>query len=231
MGKGKLSDKLTDDARDRLDAVLDQFPGAMNVETMDGFFAAPICAPEMFAIGEASLQVWGEEAEFANRDDASEIATFLMRHWNAITSALSDEEFYWPVLWEDDSGTAQGNDWAQGFSRGMKFSGTGWAELLDDEQHGGWLVAIMVLAHEHHPDPAMRPGPISEERRQQMTVGMVAGLKKIHDYFAPHRRAMAQEMASSFRRKSPKVGRNDPCPCGSGRKYKQCCAGKAPTIH
>ena len=23
-----------------------------------------------------------------------------------------------------------------------------------------------------------------------------------------------------------KVGRNDPCPCGSGRKFKQCCAGK-----
>ena len=23
--------------------------------------------------------------------------------------------------------------------------------------------------------------------------------------------------------KPPKVGRNDPCPCGSGRKYKQCC--------
>lgn len=23
------------------------------------------------------------------------------------------------------------------------------------------------------------------------------------------------------------VGRNDPCPCGSGRKYKQCCALKA----
>ncbi len=24
-----------------------------------------------------------------------------------------------------------------------------------------------------------------------------------------------------------KVGRNDPCPCGSGRKYKNCCEGKA----
>ena len=23
-----------------------------------------------------------------------------------------------------------------------------------------------------------------------------------------------------------KIGRNDPCPCGSGRKYKQCCAAK-----
>jgi SEC-C motif-containing protein len=26
---------------------------------------------------------------------------------------------------------------------------------------------------------------------------------------------------------TPKVGRNDPCPCGSGKKYKQCCLGKA----
>lgn len=25
------------------------------------------------------------------------------------------------------------------------------------------------------------------------------------------------------RRTSPKVGRNDPCPCGSGKKYKKCC--------
>jgi preprotein translocase subunit SecA len=25
-----------------------------------------------------------------------------------------------------------------------------------------------------------------------------------------------------FRRFGTKVGRNDPCPCGSGRKYKQC---------
>ncbi len=26
-------------------------------------------------------------------------------------------------------------------------------------------------------------------------------------------------------RAGPKVGRNDPCPCGSGRKYKKCCGG------
>ena len=27
-------------------------------------------------------------------------------------------------------------------------------------------------------------------------------------------------------RKDHKVGRNDPCPCGSGKKYKKCCMGK-----
>ncbi len=26
-----------------------------------------------------------------------------------------------------------------------------------------------------------------------------------------------------YRREEPKVGRNDPCPCGSGKKYKKCC--------
>jgi len=26
----------------------------------------------------------------------------------------------------------------------------------------------------------------------------------------------------TIRREQPKVGRNDPCPCGSGKKYKQC---------
>jgi SEC-C motif-containing protein len=26
-----------------------------------------------------------------------------------------------------------------------------------------------------------------------------------------------------YRREAPKVGRNDPCPCGSGKKYKKCC--------
>jgi preprotein translocase subunit SecA len=30
----------------------------------------------------------------------------------------------------------------------------------------------------------------------------------------------------TFRREGPKIGRNDPCPCGSGKKYKKCC-GKA----
>ena len=38
-------------------------------------------------------------------------------------------------------------------------------------------------------------------------------------------------LASGFTttRVAPKVGRNDPCPCGSGKKYKKCCEGKAVT--
>jgi len=30
-------------------------------------------------------------------------------------------------------------------------------------------------------------------------------------------------VVTTYRREGPKVGRNDPCPCGSGKKYKKCC--------
>lgn len=37
-----------------------------------------------------------------------------------------------------------------------------------------------------------------------------------------------QHKQETVRREAPKVGRNDPCPCGSGKKYKHCCGRTAP---
>ncbi|MFH0763689.1 MAG: preprotein translocase subunit SecA [Candidatus Omnitrophota bacterium] len=34
---------------------------------------------------------------------------------------------------------------------------------------------------------------------------------------------LPEERVPTYKRETPKVGRNDPCPCGSGRKYKKCC--------
>lgn len=36
-----------------------------------------------------------------------------------------------------------------------------------------------------------------------------------------------QGQSVTVRRTSPKIGRNDPCPCGSGKKYKNCCGRNA----
>lgn len=35
-----------------------------------------------------------------------------------------------------------------------------------------------------------------------------------------------QTAMAPFVRDQPKVGRNDPCPCGSGGKFKKCCGAK-----
>ena len=44
--------------------------------------------------------------------------------------------------------------------------------------------------------------------------GHVHGPDCGHDHHAP---------VKPFVRPAPKVGRNDPCPCGSGMKHKKCC--------
>jgi uncharacterized protein len=49
----------------------------------------------------------------------------------------------------------------------------------------------------------------------------------LYDYWAEARLRSAEAAAAAtrpVRRTSPKVGRNEPCPCGSGRKFKKCCA-------
>jgi preprotein translocase subunit SecA len=35
--------------------------------------------------------------------------------------------------------------------------------------------------------------------------------------------AVSQQRSGGIKHETPKVGRNDPCPCGSGKKYKKCC--------
>lgn len=39
--------------------------------------------------------------------------------------------------------------------------------------------------------------------------------------------SQAQAQNTTYRRTTPKIGRNEPCPCGSGKKYKNCCGRNA----
>jgi hypothetical protein len=48
-------------------------------------------------------------------------------------------------------------------------------------------------------------------------------LATVKGIIAPFAKRYGLERPPPRRRESPKVGRNDPCPCGSGRKYKRCC--------
>ncbi len=49
---------------------------------------------------------------------------------------------------------------------------------------------------------------------------------KIYDEETRKRLYMEQKMSGTVR-KEKKIGRNDPCPCGSGKKYKKCCGRTA----
>lgn len=222
---------LTEQELDRLHDFLDAGPAAMNLETMDGYFTALICGPVTVSPDEALQQALGDDLVFESNEEAGEIIKLVMRHWNWVASelhhTLTEEHVYLPVLLEDDQGVAHGNDWARGFMRGVQARPGSWDGLLTDDSEVGSLLPMMMLVHEHDPDPETKAPPIDNEKRKDLLIAMVAGATRSYRYYEPHRRVGSSSFNIPMRRQTPKVGRNEPCPCGSGRKYKHCCAQTA----
>jgi uncharacterized protein len=227
------SQPLTDAEFERLSGVLHRFDNKspMNLEQLDGFLAALISGPVTVPPSEYLPKIMGDDMDLEDTFDGQTVLqdflSLLMRHWNVIADTLQSDEVFLPLLLEGEDGITHANDWATGFHRGMELRRDQWAALLDDEEHGGLLVPILALAHENDPDPDMRPykEQISAERREKLIVGAAAGVTGIYRYFEAQRLVESHLFGNTatVRRAMPKIGRNDPCPCGSGKKFKHCC--------
>ncbi len=230
--KPESLDRFWDPKLETLGELLDQLSGdgTMDIEELDGFFAALHCCPQLVPHTEYLQEIFGtgesvEGDEFFNSPETAKlIFGLLMHHWNAVGDAFRAEDVFVPLLLEDDDGKARGNSWCIGFMRGVELREEFWSEILDDEQRFDWLVPILALADENDPDPEAPPDtePLTDEDREKLLVQLSTAVMQIYRYFVPHRR---QNAATTYAAPQPisKIGRNDPCYCGSGKKYKKCC--------
>jgi uncharacterized protein len=225
---------LTDSDFESLGNVLKRFGGkaAMNLEQLDGFLAAIICYPSDIPKTEYLPEIWGDEMinedTFAGQPTLQGFLSLIARHKDAVAHTLQSGDVFTPVLLANTDGVFPGNDWANGFLRGMELRREDWFVLFNNENHGGSLVPIFALAHEHDPDPEMRSykEPISAEQREKLIVGTAAGVMNIYKYFRTHHIVTETPVVSdsfTYRRFTRKTGRNELCPCGSGKKFKHCC--------
>jgi uncharacterized protein len=176
--------------------------------------------------GEYLPVVWGgemaDEDAFASDDEANELLGLMMRHWNAIIGEYENERVYLPLFDEPDEKGVPGRQWARGFMQGVAMRRRGWTAMFTDEQEGQ-LMTIALVAGEV--EPSWPETPLTDELREKIEALMGAGAGRAYHRFAAERRAAARlaRETKTVRREAAKVGRNEPCPCGSGRKYKQCC--------
>jgi preprotein translocase subunit SecA len=73
---------------------------------------------------------------------------------------------------------------------------------------------------EKNPAPVIQMPPMPR-RKMQFVTNDTSGLEDL--MAAPGGAAKPKQGPVTVRREQPKIGRNEPCPCGSGKKYKNCC--------
>jgi uncharacterized protein len=117
-------------------------------------------------------------------------------------------------------------DWAEGFRRAVEVDDD-WAPLTEDPQASGMLAPVVLYSLGFNPD--RRDFQLEAESKDLLPT-LIASLYALHGWWRKHRSAHGGRAAGlpplhhlPHLRDAPKVGRNDPCPCGSGKKFKKCC--------
>lgn len=228
-----LNKHLSDKELDKLSATLSGFSNdkAMSLEEVDGFFAAFHCSPNMVSLNDFLSEVWGDEigeedAPFENPEELSDFLNLLMRYWNDVGRRFETEVFLPNLAVDEKTNEAKGNEWAKGFLRGANIAG-GFEEIIEDEKKGGSFLPIFALAHEHDKDPELKSfqKELTSKQREELLIMLCAGVTRIYRYFLSHRKAYAKTAREKNIVRNPRnvPGRNEPCYCGSGVKYKKCC--------
>ncbi|WP_227509549.1 UPF0149 family protein, partial [Ferrovum myxofaciens] len=238
-----VNQPLTDDEINELDDFLlsDKSPGScMDISTFDGFLAAVVLNPDVILPSHWLPWVWdmdnGEESpEFDTLDEASRISNLIMRHYNTVATTI-DEDRFGPLLFvlpqPDNSEFYDAEGWCEGFMLGAAvFLEPWWRSIMKDRTE---LVAPMVLLGTEPGWEILSESADEKRAIQEAYESIPDVIEALHTYFEPLRmqaiesrigniRTSNDDETQPFRRSDAKVGRNDPCPCGSGKKFKKCC--------
>jgi len=104
-------------------------------------------------------------------------------------------------------------------------------EIYAEENDAGYIGdSLECLSKIHMVDIPELPEII--KKRKERTERQKARMKELNELAKNYNTQKKQGTIEStgkvvpFQRKSPKIGRNEPCPCGSGKKFKKCCLNK-----
>jgi uncharacterized protein len=212
---------LSESEQEQLEALLgsDIFRGeAMQLDELQGLFFAVASAPDLIAPSRWMPEALGEAPAYADTGQARQVLELVMRFYNQSVRAAATEEFDL-ILYRTETGEADYAAWCGGYLTGVDLAETDWYEAGDPDDVGELLFPLLVLA-DALPEEEKRAIKPAEWRRlvHSCEESLPDTLVRIHEYWK-----VLRSPPLTVRREAPKTGRNDPCPCGSGKKFKQCC--------
>jgi uncharacterized protein len=196
----------------------------LSLHGLDGYLAAVAIGPELVMPSEWMFGLWGdEEPVFADGEQAQTILNAIMARYNEILhqverSPPAFRPLYLPSDPNERPGMALVAQWANGFWKGMVLRGEAWRTLINDREARDLLAPIVYFVEDSTGRRVLEDTRGEDDERMQSAGVLIPSVvPAIREYW--RRRAGAPAAPRTGRR----PGRNEPCPCGSGRKYKRCC--------
>jgi len=202
---------------------------AMSPLELEGYLTGIIICPQAAPImpSEWLPGLWGgEEPIFDGNAQIKTVLGSVMEYHNALASRIDRSLTrleadgvcdYRPLFVPDDGNPPHDavRSWVAGFWKAMSLAPATWRKLAEDERAQpliGPFVGFLDVEDGVPFEPADNINDLLDEAAADIPRAIIV-LRKL-----ARMRARSTEPP-----RLPKAGRNDPCPCGSGRKYKRCC--------
>ena len=210
------------DEFDRL--LLDLGDNWMLLPQLDGYLTGIAVSPDLIPSTAWLRLIWaGDDGEgmpeFEDLAGFQNVLDRIMQHYNGILADLDQPGSYEPIfdidtrnddiLWEM---------WIAGFSQAMTLAPDGWsrAAASDDTACKAALNGIEKLAAIAAGESRLSRSKINQWTREAPDL-IPNWVEVLHAW------RLDNDPNSPTPVRTGKVGRNDPCTCGSGKKYKKCC--------
>ena len=207
------------------------------VSELDGFFTAVVSGPITIPPSQWLQTIWGGQENspiWDSEEEFQHILELLMRHMNSTAAVLMEapmdfEACFMERIVEGKRYTIV-DEWCEGYMKGVALCPDRWDKMPCARED--YLAPMLMFTFEHGAEQREK---LSEEEVVFWQGQVEPAARRIHAYWLEQRGGSATPQFhmpmlptsaandEPFIRAEPKVSRNDPCPCGSGKKYKKCC--------
>lgn len=191
----------------------------LDVSEMDGFLTALACAPETIMPSEWMPAIWGGEElmpEWESNKDVVPFTEAVFKLYNQIIQSLNEDDLQALFHEREVDGKIYSivDEWCNGFIRGINL----WGPLTADNAA---VVKKLIQPQRLFVTEAgfekLETMDENEVEAQQQLIE--PNVRNLFQHFLKQRK----QAITPIVRDKEKIGRNDPCFCGSGKKFKKCC--------
>jgi len=191
----------------------------MDVSMLEGLITAVALSPNQLASSAWLPWIWDKESgktvSALDQTDTARAEALAQRHFDYMVEWLAkDPNSFEPIYECGPEWSVPG--WCAGFVLGTALDKPQWAAL--GVSHPQYLAPFKHLA---------TAAELDDEAAEEAMEAVIPSVIAINAAWARQRHLKSQahsQPGGTVLREVPKTGRNDPCHCGSGKKYKKCCA-------